>query len=134
MRFCLLAQTNPSPLIECTQPMPDVPPPAFISACKAVLLNFGNIETDADNLQDKVKKLGSEAEVVATRIYGKGKSARDQQDEMFNEKSTSIFDLENMELDAMSKGEKAPWSGSDEEDDMIKGMFDSEGKMRVGGG
>ena len=62
--------------------MPDVPPPNFINACKAVLLNFGNLGTDDDHRGDlatRIKQLASEAEVVATRIYGKGMTLREQQ-------------------------------------------------------
>lgn len=63
------------------KPMPDVPPPDFINACKAVLLNFGNLQIDAErgDLSTQIKLIASEAEVVATRIYGKGMTAREQQ-------------------------------------------------------
>jgi len=63
------------------KPMPDVPPPDFINACKAVLLNFGNLSTDDDrgDLGTRIKTIASEAEVVATRIYGKGMSVKEQQ-------------------------------------------------------
>jgi len=63
------------------KPMPDVPPPDFINCCKAVLLNFGNLEIDEErgDLSVQIKQIASEAEVVATRIYGKGMSAREQQ-------------------------------------------------------
>lgn len=63
------------------KPMPDVPPPDFINCCKAVLLNFGNLNIDDEqgDLSAKIKQIASEAEVVATRIYGKGMSTREQQ-------------------------------------------------------
>ena len=63
------------------KPMPDVPPPDFINACKAVLLNFGNLQIDEErgDLSTQIKLIASEAEVVATRIYGKGMTAREQQ-------------------------------------------------------
>lgn len=56
------------------KPMPDVPPPDFINACKAVLLNFGNLQYDDErgDLATRIKQIASEAEVVATRIYGQG--------------------------------------------------------------
>lgn len=61
--------------------MPDVSPPDFINACKAILLNFGNLGTDDDrgDLATRIRQLASEAEVVATRIYGKGMTLREQQ-------------------------------------------------------
>lgn len=63
------------------KPMPDVPPPDFINCCKAVLLNFGNLNIDEErgDLSAQIKLIASEAEVVATRIYGKGMSPREQQ-------------------------------------------------------
>ena len=63
------------------KPMPDVPPPDFINACKAVLLNFGNLQIDEErgDLSTQIKLIASEAEVVATRIYGQGMTSREQQ-------------------------------------------------------
>lgn len=86
--------------------MPDVPPPDFINACKAVLLNFGNVKADNNDVMVKVRTIAAEAEIVATRIYGKGMSNKEQQDRAWKQESTSIFDLERMELEAMSHGEK----------------------------
>ncbi|KAG7336908.1 hypothetical protein IV203_006175 [Nitzschia inconspicua] len=118
------------------QPMPDVPPPDFINACKAVMLNFGNLQYDDDrgDLATRIKQLASEAEVVATRIYGQGMSLREQQDRAWKEQTTSIFDLEQMELEAESRGEHAPWTNPDADDDMFLPGFDAQGKMKIGGG
>merc|ERR1712238_445342 len=115
------------------KPMPDVPPPDFINACKAVLLNFGNISSDDDkgDLATRIKQIASEAEVVATTIYGQGMTARDQQERAWKEQTTSIFDLETLEIDAERRGETAPWANADN-DDTIPG-FDNEGKMKIGG-
>eukprot|EP00591_Stephanopyxis_turris_P002698 CAMPEP_0195520318 /NCGR_PEP_ID=MMETSP0794_2-20130614/16620_1 /TAXON_ID=515487 /ORGANISM="Stephanopyxis turris, Strain CCMP 815" /LENGTH=481 /DNA_ID=CAMNT_0040649653 /DNA_START=173 /DNA_END=1618 /DNA_ORIENTATION=+ len=115
------------------KPMPDVPPPAFINACKAVLLNFGNLGTDEKgDLTSMVKTIAAEAEVVATKIYGKGMSPREQQDRAWKESSTSIFDLETLELEAESMGQTAPWANPDGGDDILPG-FDATGKMKIGG-
>lgn len=119
------------------QPMPDVPPPDFINACKAVLINFGNIGSDdieRGDLASRIKKLASEAEVVATRIYGKGMTVKEQQDRAWAEQTTSIFDLERMEIEAERMGERAPWTNPDADDDMFLPGFDSMGRMQVGGG
>lgn len=115
------------------KPMPDVPPPDFINACKAVLLNFGNLSSDDDrgDLSSRIKQIANEAEVVATRIYGKGMSLREQQDRMWKEQTTSIFDLETMEIEAEKRGESAPWANPDN-DDILPG-FDSSGRMKIGG-
>jgi len=117
-----------------SKPMPDVPPPDFINACKAVLLNFGNLSSDDDrgDLSTRIKTIAAEAEVVATRIYGKGMTVREQQDRMWKEKTTSIFDLETLEIEAEKRGETAPWANPDN-DDILPG-FDKDGRMKIGGG
>jgi len=117
------------------QAMPDVPPPDFINACKAVMLNFGNLSYDDDrgDLASRIKQIASEAEVVATRIYGQGMSLRDQQDRAWQDQTTSIFDLEQMELEAASNGETAPWAKDDDNGDGLLPGFDAEGKMQIGG-
>ena len=127
------AMDGEAPDIE--KPMPDVPPPDFINACKAVLLNFGNLGSDDENRGDlatRIRKLAAEAEVVATRIYGKGMTLREQQDRMWEEQTTSIFDLETLEIEAERNGEAAPWTNPDADDMMMPG-FDKDGKMRIGG-
>jgi hypothetical protein len=116
-------------------PMPDVPPPDFINACKAVMLNFGNLGSDDDNqgdLASRIRRLAGEAEVVATRIYGKGMTLREQQDRAWAEQTTSIWDLERLEIEAERNGEIAPWS-NDSDDDMFLPGFDKDGRMQVGG-
>ena len=118
------------------KPLPEVPPPDFINACKAVLLNFGNLgayDESRGDLATRIKKLAAEAEVVATRIYGKGMSLREHQDRMWKDQTTSIFDLETMEIEAERNGERAPWA-SDSDDDTFLPGFDSQGRMQVGGG
>lgn len=121
---------------EQAKPMPDVPPPDFINACKAVMLNFGNLEYDDErgDLASRIKQIASEAEVVATRIYGQGMSLRDQQDKAWKEQTTSIFDLEKMELELATRGESAPWANPNGDDDMLLPGFDAQGKMKIGGG
>ncbi|CAJ1959280.1 unnamed protein product [Cylindrotheca closterium] len=120
---------------EAEKPMPDVPPPDFINACKAVLLNFGNLHYDGErgDLASRIKQIASEAEVVATRIYGQGMTARDQQDRAWKDQTTSIFDLERMELEAQASGDHAPWTNPEQGEDMFLPGFDSQGKMQVGG-
>eukprot|EP00956_Cyclotella_meneghiniana_P001219 scaffold1350_cov56-Cyclotella_meneghiniana.AAC.32 len=116
------------------KPMPDVPPPDFINACKAVLLNFGNLQIDEErgDLSTQIKLIASEAEVVATRIYGQGMTSREQQDRAWKEQTTSIFDLETLEIEAERRGETAPWANPDGGDELIPG-FDADGRMRIGG-
>ena len=114
------------------KPMPDVPPPDFINACKAVMINFGNLGTEENgDLLSQIRQIASEAEVIATRIYGKGMSPREQQDRAWKEKTTSIFDLEAMEIEAERMGETAPWANPDS-NDMFPG-FGADGKIQIGG-
>lgn len=115
------------------KPQPEVPPPDFINACKAVLLNFGNLSSDDErgDLASRIKQIAGEAEVVATKIYGKGMTAREQQDRAWSEQTTSIFDLERLEIEAERMGETAPWAEGASED-LLPG-FDADGKMTVGG-
>jgi len=117
------------------KPEPDVPPPDFINACKAVLLNFGNLAVDEanqdENLAAKVKQIAAEAEVVATQIYGQGMDVREQQDRAWAEETTSIFDLEQLEIEAEQRGEEVPWANPDMQD-IVPG-FDADGKMSIGG-
>lgn len=115
------------------KPMPEVPPPDFINACKAVLLNFGNVNDGNTDLSTLVKKIASEAEVVATRIYGQGMTSREQQDRAWKDSTRSIFDLETLEIEAERMGTKAPWANKDIEDEILPG-FDKDGVMKVGGG
>lgn len=117
------------------KPMPEVPPPDFINACKAVLLNFGNLgssDDDRGDLASRIKQLASEAEVVTTRIYGQGMTLREQQDRMWKDQTTSIFDLETMEIEAERMGGRAPWTNEEQGDDILPG-FDASGRMQIGG-
>ena len=67
---------------------------AVAVAAAAVLLNFGNVKADNNDVMVKVRTIAAEAEIVATRIYGKGMSNKEQQDRAWKQESTSIFDLE----------------------------------------
>lgn len=115
------------------KPVPEVPPPDFINCCKAVLLNFGNLNMDDErgDLAAQIKRIAGEAEVVATRIYGKGMTNREQQDRAWKEQTTSIFDLETLEIEADRRGETAPWA-KDAPDEIFPG-FGADGKMQIGG-
>ena len=54
------------------------------------------------------------------------------QDRAWKEETTSIFDLERMEMEAEQMGETAPWANPNAGDEMMPG-FDMDGKMRIGG-
>jgi hypothetical protein len=57
---------------------------------------------------------------------------REQQDRIWSEQTTSIFDLERMEIEAERNGEVAPWTNPNA-DDMFMPGFDKDGRMQIGG-
>ena len=76
------------------------------------------------------------AESVAIEIYGECASPQEQQDRMWNEGTTSVFELEAAEFAAEASGEKAPWH-NDAYDGMLPDGFTAndagEYIKRVGG-
>lgn len=51
---------------------------------------------------------------------------------MWKEQTTSIFDLETLEIEAERRGETAPWANPNGGDELLPG-FGADGKMRIGG-
>ncbi len=116
--------------IEETDTECEVTPPAFIAACKALILNFGNIE--ADGFADRLRSLIDEAEVVATELYGKSLTPKEQQQKAWDEGTVSVFDLEAHEKLAEMDGETMPWH-NDKFDAMLPDGFTKEGIKKIGG-
>lgn len=62
---------------------------------------------------------------------------RDQQDRMWHEATTSVFELEAAEMQAEMEGEAAPWA-NDNYDNMLPTGWDGTGDggavKRIGGG
>jgi hypothetical protein len=54
------------------------------------------------------------------------------QDRAWKEQTTSIFDLEQLEIEAERRGESAPWANPDGGDELFPG-FGPDGKMQIGG-
>ena len=57
---------------------------------------------------------------------------REQQDRAWEQQTTSIFDLERMEIEAERMGGRAPWTNPYGGDDILPG-FDKDGRMQIGG-
>ncbi len=112
-----------------TEAMPDVPPPDLIEELRQLIKNFGNIETD--NFSATLRALVEEAEEVATSIYGKAMSHREQQQYMWEKNTISVFDLEAMERKAQAAGQEIPW-GNDAYDNMMPPGFEN-GVKTIGG-
>lgn len=55
-----------------------------------------------------------------------------QQDRAWKDQTTSIFDLETLEIEAERRGETAPWANPDGGDELFPG-FGPDGKMQIGG-
>lgn len=116
----------------------EVEPPKFIDACLKLIADFGNIDDNGAPLADRVRAIAAQAEKVATELFGDCDSPRALQDKMWNEATTSVFDLEAVEMAAEAQGENVPWS-DDRYDDMLPEGWDHAGpggqiKKSIGGG
>ena len=61
-------------------------------------------------------------------------SLREQQYQMWETQTTSIFDLETLEIEAERNGEVAPWTNPNSNDDEFSMPgFDKDGRMQIGG-
>ena len=121
-----------------TQGGPDVAPPAFISACQTFIETFGNLDDLPDaqtsmSLADRVRSIADEAQQIAEDLFGESMSPREQQDAVWNDDTTSVFDLEAAEMAAESQGDRRPWQ-DDSYDDMLPPGFDAGGVRKIGGG
>ena len=98
---------------EVSQGPPLIAPPAFIKVVKQLIQNFGN--ADSFNIMGRALDIVSEAETVATELYGESMTPRMQQEYMFKKQTVSVWDLGNFEDYAMISGEEIPW-GNDKYD------------------
>merc|ERR1719458_1941572 len=105
-----------------------VSPDAFIKTCKTILYNFGNLLSFNANetLAERIRLLYSEAEVIATELYGNYIKLKDHQDIMWKEQTTSIFDLETLEINAENMGKTAPWTKPESKDIYLGSNCDEE--------
>ncbi|CAN0139037.1 unnamed protein product [Pylaiella littoralis] len=120
-----------------TSDAPDVTPPRFIEAVKGIIRNFGNVGESELGFAQQLDDMISEAEQVATELYGETQSPQDMQDRAWKDTTVSVFDLENMEEDGKLKGEEMPWA-NDQYDGMTPEMVknfktDSDGNLQIGG-
>ena len=71
-------------------------------------------------------------EVVATELYGKSLTPKEQQQKAWDEGTVSVFDLEAHEKLAEMDGETMPWH-NDKFDAMLPDGFTKEGIKKIGG-
>lgn len=113
---------------------PEVEPPKFIDACLKLIADFGNVDDGSGTpLEDTVKAIADQAEAVAIELFGDVTTPREQQDRMWKDATTSVFDLEAAEMAAEAQGDRMPWQ-NDKYDDMLPPGFDQAGVKRIGGG
>lgn len=116
---------------------PEVEPPKFIATCQQMIADFGNIDDGGQPLAVRILAIASIAEEVATEIYGECASPREQQDRMWNEGTTSVFELEAAEMAAEAQGDTMPWH-NDKYNAMLPDGFTAndagEYIKKVGGG
>ncbi|CAN0104027.1 unnamed protein product, partial [Ectocarpus fasciculatus] len=62
-----------------TSEAPDVAPPKFIEAVKSIIRNFGNVGESELGFAQQLDDMISEAEQVATELYGETQSPQDMQ-------------------------------------------------------
>eukprot|EP00903_Cladosiphon_okamuranus_P011527 g10854.t1 len=120
-----------------TSDAPDVTPPKFIEAVKGIIRNFGNVGESELGFAQRLDDMISEAEEVATDLYGETQSPQDMQDRAWKDTTVSVFDLENMEEEGKLRGEEMPWA-NDQYDGMTPEMVknfkkDSDGNLQIGG-
>lgn len=116
-----------------TQEGPEVEPPKFISACMELIEGFGNIDDNGTPLAERVRSIAALAETIANEIFGECNTPQELQDRMWNEGTTSVFDLEAVEMAAEAQNERMPWQ-DDRYDDMLPPGFDHAGVKKIGGG
>ncbi|CAM9504245.1 unnamed protein product [Ascophyllum nodosum] len=121
-----------------TSEAPEVTPPKFIEVVKGVIRNFGNVGEAETGFADKLDDIISEAEQVATDLYGESMSPQDRQDRIWKDATVSVFDLENLEQEGKLRGEEMPWA-NDQYDMMSPEMMknfkkDEDGNIIIGGG
>ena len=94
---------------------------------------FGNIDDNGTPLAERVRSIAALAETIANEIFGECNTPQELQDRMWNEGTTSVFDLEAVEMAAEAQNERMPWQ-DDRYDDMLPPGFDHAGVKKIGGG
>ncbi|KAJ1447118.1 hypothetical protein M885DRAFT_543942 [Pelagophyceae sp. CCMP2097] len=112
---------------------PEVEPPKFIAACLSLIADFGNIDDNGKPFSERILAIADVAERIATEVFGESSTPKEQQDRMWHDSTTSVFDLEAAEFQAETQGDRMPWQ-NDDYDNMLPPGFDGEtGIRRIGG-
>mmetsp|Transcript_22605 Transcript_22605/g.90603 ORF Transcript_22605/g.90603 Transcript_22605/m.90603 type:complete len:339 (+) Transcript_22605:468-1484(+) len=79
----------------------------FVQTMSELMKNFGNME---EAFQQNLKRIAAEAEEIAKDLYGyKEKDIKELQDEAFEKRTVSVWELEQMEMQSEMQGQDAPW-------------------------
>ncbi|CAM9090220.1 unnamed protein product [Phaeothamnion confervicola] len=115
-----------------TSEEPEVTPPRFIAVVRNLLLNFGNANSADPSFGAKLDAIITEAEKVATELFGESQSAQDMQDRAWKDGTLSVWDLEKYENQAELAGQEAPWMNN-KYDTMLPKNFNEKGEWNIGG-
>ncbi|KAJ8904589.1 hypothetical protein NDN08_001107 [Rhodosorus marinus] len=79
----------------------------FVQTMSDLMKNFGNME---EGFQQNLKRIAAEAEEIAKDLYGyKEKDIKELQDEAFEKRTVSVWELEQMEMQSEMQGQDTPW-------------------------
>jgi len=97
----------------------------FVNALRDMIEKYGNVE---DKFLQKINMIAAESEKVASELFGlEKKDIGDLQDEAFNKRSISVWELESLEESYDRQGTEVPWHQAG------KGGWDEDGNMVIGG-
>ena len=110
---------------------PLISPPAFINAARGIITTVGNVESF--DIMEKMQSIISEAQIVATELYGEGMKPREQQTFMFEKRSISIWDLGSFEEEAVMTGQEVPWRNDKYDNMSPESVLAEKGSRKIGG-
>ena len=116
---------------EVTQGAPLIAPPAFITIVKQFIMNFGNVE--GFNIMGRAQDIITEAETVATELFGESMTPRMQQEMMLKKNTMSVWDLGNYEDLALLSGEEIPWENNSIEGKNPEDVLVEKTRKQIGG-
>lgn len=98
----------------------------FVESLRVLLEKYSNIDAE---FSAKLNEIGEESEEVARKLFDmEDKDVKDLQEEAFNKRTVSVWDLEKVEMQEEIDGKKAAWEGRLGN---IPAGFDEHGKMQV---
>jgi len=99
----------------------------FVQALRELIAKFGNVD---EKFLDRVNMIAEESEAVAQELFGlkDDTDIKQLQEDAFNKRSISVWELESIEEGYEQSGGKAPWHFPS------RAGWDEDGNMVIGGG